>query len=107
MNFMLRALECMGRAKLLVLDEPAANLDPLTECQVLESIFDVMSSRSALLITHRLIGMEHFDQVLVMDAGYIVERGKHNDLLAAGGLYHRLYNTQNQVFAPTSVEGPQ
>lgn len=86
-------------APLLILDEPTANLDPVTELGVLDAIFDLFRDRTILLITHRLIHMEEMDQVLVLDGGRIVERGTHLDLSGAGGLYQRMLDVQNQVFA--------
>jgi ATP-binding cassette subfamily C protein CydCD len=82
-------------APIWILDEPTANLDALTERQVLSSLFALMGSKTALLITHRLAGLEQFRQILVMDHGAIVEHGEHTRLLAAGGLYSRLWNLQN------------
>jgi ABC-type multidrug transport system fused ATPase/permease subunit len=84
-------------APILIFDEPTANLDPLTEKQVLEALFEAMHGRTALLITHRLIGLENVDEILVMNEGKIVERGSHHGLLAQSGLYRRLWDLQNQI----------
>jgi ABC-type multidrug transport system fused ATPase/permease subunit len=81
---------------LLILDEPTANLDALTERAVMETLQRLMVGRTTLLITHRLIGMGSMDEILVLDGGRVVERGGHADLLAAGGLYRRLWDFQNQ-----------
>jgi ABC-type multidrug transport system fused ATPase/permease subunit len=56
-----------------------------------------MKGKTALLITHRLVGLEQVDEILVMDSGRIVERGTHGDLVAAGGLYRRLWDLQNRI----------
>ncbi|MFH1183664.1 MAG: thiol reductant ABC exporter subunit CydD [Chloroflexota bacterium] len=82
-------------APLLILDEPTANLDAITEVEVLATLFDLMRVKTSLLITHRLVGMEQLDQIIVMDHGAIVERGTHVSLRAAGGLYSRLSNLQS------------
>ncbi|MEW5867991.1 MAG: thiol reductant ABC exporter subunit CydD [Chloroflexota bacterium] len=84
-------------APLLILDEPTANLDVLTEQEVLESIFSLMDGRSTLLITHRLVGMERMDEILVLDRGQVVERGRHAELLEKGGLYRRMWDLQHQT----------
>jgi ATP-binding cassette subfamily C protein CydC len=84
-------------ASVVIFDEPTANLDPLTEKQVLETLFETMRGKTSLLITHRLVGLEHIDEILVMDHGMIVERGRHGDLLAREGLYRRLWDLQNQI----------
>ncbi|MCE9644658.1 MAG: thiol reductant ABC exporter subunit CydD [Chloroflexi bacterium] len=84
-------------APILILDEPTANLDALTEREVLETLFALMKRKTSLLITHRLAGMENMDEILVMDHGQIVERGKHADLIRQGGLYRRLWTYQNRI----------
>jgi ATP-binding cassette subfamily C protein CydCD len=85
-------------APILILDEPTANLDPLTEKQVLETLFNVMKRKTSLLITHRLVGLENMDEILVMDHGQIVERGTHAALKNSDGLYRRLLDLQNRIF---------
>jgi len=84
-------------APILILDEPTANLDPLTEKQVLETLFDVMKRKTSLLITHRLIGLENMDEILVLDHGQIMERGTHAELKNRDGLYRRLLELQNRI----------
>lgn len=84
-------------APILILDEPTANLDPLTEKQVLETLFRLMQKKTSLLITHRLIGLENVDEILVMDHGHIVERGRHAKLLRGDGIYRRLWDLQNRI----------
>lgn len=85
-------------APILVLDEPTANLDPLTERALLDAIFAARDDKTILMITHRLVGMEGFGEIIVLDAGQIVERGRHAELIAQGGLYHQLWTLQNRIF---------
>jgi ATP-binding cassette subfamily C protein CydC len=82
-------------APLLILDEPTANLDPLTERAVLDTLDVLMQGRSVLLITHRLIAMERMDEILVLDQGRVRERGTHEQLLAYGGFYRQMVDLQN------------
>ena len=84
-------------APILILDEPTANLDPITEKQVLDTLFGIMRGKTSLLITHRLVGLENVDEILVLDHGRIVERGRHDDLLKNEGMYRRLWDLQNRV----------
>ena len=84
-------------APILILDEPTANLDPLTEKQVLKTLYALMKKKTSLLITHRLVGMENMDEILVMDHGRIVERGIHTNLIRENGLYQRLWTYQNRI----------
>ncbi len=88
-------------APILILDEPTANLDPLTEARVLETLFALMKNKTSLLITHRLVGMENLDAILVMDQGQIIERGAHAALIQQGGLYQRLWVYQNRILEAT------
>lgn len=84
-------------APLLVLDEATANLDTVTEGEVLAALRAAMAGRGILVITHRLVGMEEMDEILVLDRGRVVERGTHSELLLAGGLYRQMLDVQNQV----------
>jgi thiol reductant ABC exporter CydC subunit len=79
-------------APLLILDEPTANLDPVTEAAILATLH--AADRSLLLVTHRLVRMEAFDTILVLDGGRIVDRGTHDALLGRAGLYRHLCETQ-------------
>ena len=81
-------------APILILDEATAALDNESERLVQEALETLMPDRTTLVIAHRLSTIEHADQVLVMDQGRIVERGTHTELLAAGGVYERLYRMQ-------------
>ncbi len=84
-------------APILIFDEPTANLDPLTEKEVLATLFETMRGKTSLLITHRLVGLENVDEILVMDDGQIVERDTHGELLKRAGLYRHLWDLQNQI----------
>jgi ATP-binding cassette subfamily C protein CydCD len=81
----------------LVLDEPTANLDPLTEQAILQALFAAAQGRTTLMITHRLVGLERFDKILVFEHGLIVESGSHRDLLARDGLYRQMWLLQNRI----------
>jgi ATP-binding cassette subfamily C protein CydCD len=79
---------------LLVLDEAAANLDAVTERNVLRSIHSLVEGRTSLVVSHRLVGMETMDEILVLDRGRVVERGLHAELIEARGLYRRMWDLQ-------------
>jgi ATP-binding cassette, subfamily C, bacterial CydC len=92
-------------APLLVLDEPTANLDPVTERDLLAELIGAMDGRTTISITHRLIGLEGMDEILVLDAGGIVERGTHAQLAVRDGLYRRMLDAQDQFVDDVGVAG--
>ncbi len=91
----------LKNAPILILDEATANLDPLTERALIEALGELMRGRTTLLITHRLIGMERMDEIIVLDRGQIKERGLHDQLLASGRLYRQLFDVQEGILAFT------
>lgn len=86
----------LKNSPILILDEPTANLDPVTEKQILANIWASVNGKSLLMVTHRLTGLERMDQILVLREGKIVERGTHRTLLEKEGLYHQMWTIQNQ-----------
>lgn len=85
----------LGGAGLLILDEPTAGLDALGEDELIQQLVSLSHRRTCLLVTHRLALVRHADQILVLDAGRIVERGVHDELIASGGLYAELWRAQS------------
>lgn len=82
-------------APFLLLDEPTSHLDPTTERKVLAAIVRAGEGRATLLVTHRLVGLEAFDEVVVMERGRVVERGPAARLGEAGGSFARLLALQS------------
>jgi ATP-binding cassette, subfamily B, bacterial len=78
----------------VVLDEATAHLDSESEAAVQRALRTALTGRTSLVIAHRLSTIREADQILVIDAGQVRERGRHEELLAAGGLYAELYHTQ-------------
>ncbi|MFI6511079.1 ABC transporter ATP-binding protein [Streptosporangium sp. NPDC050855] len=84
----------LARPRLVVLDEATAHLDSTSEAAVQEALGEALAGRTALVIAHRLSTVRAADLILVVEDGRIVERGTHDDLLAAEGRYAQLYRTQ-------------
>jgi ATP-binding cassette, subfamily B, bacterial len=84
------------RAPMLILDEPTSALDPWAEADWFDRFYSLADGRTAIIITHRLTIARRADMIHVMDAGCIVESGKHDTLLAQGGLYARSWRAQVQ-----------
>jgi ATP-binding cassette subfamily B protein len=87
----------------VVLDEATAHLDSESESAVQRALATALTGRTSLVIAHRLSTIREADVILVIDDGRVVERGRHDELLAAGGLYAELYRTQ---FEPQSDPVP-
>jgi ATP-binding cassette subfamily B protein len=82
---------------ILVLDEATSSLDSLSEELIQEAMKKIMENRTSLVIAHRLSTILAADRILVFDKGRLVQQGTHGELLAAGGLYRDLYETQFKV----------
>jgi ATP-binding cassette, subfamily B, multidrug efflux pump len=80
--------------RILVLDEATSSVDAEAEAQIQRAIAELMAGRTSLVVAHRLSTILHADEILVLHHGEIRERGSHRELLAAGGLYERLYQLQ-------------
>jgi ATP-binding cassette subfamily B protein len=79
---------------IVILDEATAHLDSETELLVQQALAEALTGRTSVVIAHRLSTIRAADEILVIDGGRIVERGSHERLLADGGLYAELYETQ-------------
>jgi ABC-type multidrug transport system fused ATPase/permease subunit len=94
-----RQLICIARAvmadpAILILDEATASVDTVTEALIQDALDRLLQGRTSVVIAHRLSTIRNADLICVVQAGRIVERGSHAELLAAGGLYATLYARQ-------------
>ena len=94
-----RQLLCIARVMLrrppiLILDEATSSIDTRTEVLVHDAFEELMKGRTSFIVAHRLSTIKNADQILVMKAGNIIERGTHDELLAKGGFYAQLYESQ-------------
>ncbi|NBC97411.1 MAG: ATP-binding cassette domain-containing protein [Deinococcus-Thermus bacterium] len=98
-------------APILVLDEATSALDSEVEAAIQDTLYGVMEGKTVIAIAHRLSTIARMDRIVVLDGGRIVEEGRHADLLAAGGLYARLWERQSGGFigadAPPAPEAAE
>jgi len=84
----------LKNAPILILDEATSQLDSQSEALVQKALYNLMQGRTTLVIAHRLSTVMKADRIVVMEAGRLVEEGSHDQLLALGGTYKRLYELQ-------------
>jgi ATP-binding cassette subfamily B multidrug efflux pump len=84
----------LAEPRILILDEATANIDTRTEGIIQKALGTLLAGRTSVVIAHRLSTIRSADMILVVDAGRIVERGSHDELMAAGGVYADLYRRQ-------------
>ena len=81
-------------ARMIILDEPNAALDPIAEAELYERVLQEVSGKTLLLISYRLGAMKYADRIVVMESGRIVEEGTHESLITRGGKYYEMYTAQ-------------
>ena len=94
-----KQLLCITRVMLclppmLILDEATSSIDTRTELMVQEAFEHLMKGRTSFIVAHRLSTIRNADEILVMKDGAIIEQGSHEELMAKGGFYQNLYNSQ-------------
>ncbi len=89
--------------KILILDEATASVDTITEQKIQSAIDEVIKGRTSIVIAHRLSTVRNADVILVVKDGKIIERGRHEELMAAKGHYYRLYTRQYEDEATSSI----
>ncbi|HEY9800291.1 MAG TPA: ABC transporter ATP-binding protein [Leptolyngbyaceae cyanobacterium] len=90
-------------APVLILDEATSSLDSITEKAIQDTLDLVMNGKTVIVVAHRLSTIAHLDRILVFDHGRIVEDGSHDQLLARGGAYYRLWKMQAGGFLPVAA----
>ncbi|MER8929605.1 ABC transporter ATP-binding protein [Mesorhizobium sp. M0859] len=88
----------VANAKILVLDEATANIDSYTEMQIQKALIKLLEGRTGLVIAHRLATIRGADRIIVLQNGQVIATGNHDQLIAMGGLYSKLYNLNYASF---------
>ena len=83
--------------RILILDDCLSAVDTKTENAILNNLQRIMAGRTSVIISHRVSSAKLADKILVLDDGYVVEQGTHEDLMASGGVYKELYEKQLQM----------
>ena len=94
----------MGAPEILVLDEPTASIDPIEEMLLLKRFREIVSGKTAVLISHRIGFASLADRIVVMDNGRIVEDGTHQELMEAEGNYWKLFREQQKLYEGGQVK---
>ncbi len=101
------ARAALADPRILILDEATSSVDTRTERLIQGALQKLLAGRTSFVIAHRLSTIRNADQVLVLNEGEIIERGTHDDLLAAEGFYHDLYMSQFRYGAELTAEDPE
>lgn len=100
---------CLARAvykgaPFIVLDEPTAALDPVSEHNIYTKFNSIVGTRTAIYISHRLSSCKFCDEITVMNEGTIAERGSHEELIRKGGVYGKLWEAQAEYYKDSAGE---
>lgn len=87
----------LKNASIVILDEATASIDPENEHLIQQAISELTVGKTVIVIAHRLATIEHADQILVVDAGQIVQQGTHTELIQQNGLYRRFIDIREQA----------
>lgn len=97
------ARACLPDSAFIILDEPTASLDPVAESEMYHSFAEVLKNRGCIMISHRLASAKMADKIVVLADGAVCESGRHGDLMAADGLYAKMFRSQSAWY----VRAPQ
>ena len=87
----------MKDAPVIVLDEATANVDPENERDLIEAVKELTKEKTVIMIAHRLKTVRNADQIVVINKGRIAEQGKHEELIAKGGIYAKFIDTRKEA----------
>ena len=82
---------------IIIIDEATANVDPENECELMKAVAELTREKTVIMIAHRLKTVRNADQIVVIDKGRIAEQGKHEELIAKGGIYAKFIDSRKQA----------
>ena len=89
---------------IVIMDEPTAALDPISESEIYEGLDKLVGNKAALYISHRLSSCKFCEDIIVFDSGIVVQRGTHSKLVRQKGMYQRLWEAQADCYRKESIE---
>ncbi len=92
------ARNLVSKAQFVILDEPTAAMDPMSEKKIYDMFSDISKKKSSIIVTHRLGAARNADQIIVLDEGKVSELGNHDELMIKKGLYHNMYEGQRSWY---------
>src|SRR5690625_1223705 len=95
LEFIRVLLQSLKNPPILILDEATSAVDNETEAAIQKSLFKITKNRTTIIIAHRLSTIRHADRIYVLSEGRLAERGKHEELIKAEGIYHQLWMVQS------------
>lgn len=91
-------------SSILIMDEPSSALDPINEQKMFNTIYDISTGKTLIIVSHRLSCVKDVDRIIVMDKGQIIETGNHEDLMRTNGKYAEMYKVQGQRYGMESAD---
>ena len=87
-------MHCIKNPSILIFDDSLSAVDADTEERILQGLKQVMKGRTTIIVSHRISAIREADQIIVLDRGRIVERGRHDELVQLGGIYAKMHEQQ-------------